>query len=241
MPRTKTKKGDAQTADSSLEQAPELKPVLIKPDRIRANPRNPRRKFPQASLERLAASIAEIGVLVPVTVYRDPLKDSEYVLLDGERRWRSCQLINLSRIPAWVIAKPSGADNAVRMFNIHMLRDDWDEMATAWALEQIMDETGKDEDKELQRMTGLSPDRIANMKRVLAFPREYQEAVHDDRIPYNLLVELDKAVLSRARAEADAKNHKTKRVLGQPERKLRDIFLKKYEQGVFQDVVDLRK
>lgn len=225
----------------------ELKPILISPDSIRANPRNPRQQFPRSSLDRLANSISEIGVLVPLTVYRDADKRSntEYVLLDGERRWRAAKEINYASVPAWVIAKPDGAQNAVRMFNIHMLREDWDELSTARALQQIMAETGETDDKRLQQLTGLSPDRIANMKRVLSFPEEYLKAVESGEVPYNLLVELDKAVLSRARAEkrSQQKENSTadRVVLGESERSLRHIFMKKYREGVFQDVVELRK
>lgn len=213
--------------------------IDVAPNNIRPNPRNPRKEFPRPSLERLIDSIEKIGVLVPVTVYKDPNKESEYVLLDGERRWRAACEINRPTIPAWVIAKPTEAENAVRMFNIHMLRDDWDEMETAWALKQIMDETGMEDDTELQKLTGLSKDRIANMKRALRFPKDIQEAVHNGDKPYQLLVEMDKGVLSPARRQTSDETRK--RVFKKPVAEIRDIFLRKYDTGAYKDVVDLRK
>jgi len=247
MPRSREGASIEETSHARVFDVGDLTPILISPDSVRPNPRNPRQNFPRPSLERLQNSIAEIGVLVPLTVYHDPEPKSrtEYVLLDGERRWRASKEINYPKIPAWVIPKPDGADNAIRMFNIHMLREDWDELSTARALEQIMEETGERDDKKLQQLTGLSPDRIANMKRVLSFPEEYLDAVEEGEVPYNLLVELDKAVLSSARAEqkraAKDGSEAQEVVLGESERDLRDMFWKKYKNGVFQDVVELRK
>lgn len=221
-------------ADATSDEA--AIPLQISPDKIRKNPKNPRLSFPQPTIERLAESIEEVGVLVPVTVYKDePQGGTEYVLLDGERRWRAAKQINLPSIPAWVIPKPDDAENALRMFNIHMLREDWSEIATAWALEAVMKETGITDDKELKHVTGLTIDRIRNIKRVLAFPEKWQQAVEEERVPFNLLVELDKAVLSRA-DEVKSTLH-----VDVTREKLRDVFLQKYEKGVFDDVVDLRK
>lgn len=227
--------GNKRRGKRGKSEAVAAEPLEIPPSNIRRNPRNPRIEFPQSRIELLAESIEEQGVLVPVTVYRDPDEDTEYVLLDGERRWIAAKLINAPTIPAWVIAKPSGVDNVLRMFNIHMLRDEWGEMATALALKVIMEEKGVTSDQELRRMTGLSLDRIRNMKRVLAFPQEWQDRVLRDEVPFNLLVELDKAVLSKARDTSKAK------VLEEPVEALRDLFLNKYLEGVFDDVVDLRK
>jgi ParB/RepB/Spo0J family partition protein len=211
-------------------------PEEIPPANIRQNPRNPRLVFPQARIEALAESIAEVGLLVPLTVYHDPAKgEPEYVLLDGERRWRAATLINKPTVPAWVIPKPSGVDNTLRMFNIHMMRDEWGEMATALALKDIMAEFPDKNDVGLRKITGLGVDRIKNMRRVLNFPKEWQGKVLAEEIPFNLLVELDKAILAKKR------DPKRADVLKGSESELRDFFLNKYQEGSLGDVVDLRK
>jgi ParB/RepB/Spo0J family partition protein len=180
-----------------------------------------------------------VGVLVPITVYHDGRRSSTpYVLLDGERRLRAAKQINRATIPALVVPRPSPKENAVRMFNIHMLREDWREIETAWALEEIMNETGVRDDRDLQQLTGLSVDRIRNMKRVLDFPKSWQQRVAREEIPYQLLVELDKNVLSRRRNELEQSSDAVLE-LSVPE--LRDIFLKKYVEGVETDIVDLRR
>ncbi|HKR62288.1 MAG TPA: ParB/RepB/Spo0J family partition protein [Thermoanaerobaculia bacterium] len=213
-------------------------PNYISPADIRPNPKNPRLDFPQKRIESLAESLHTIGMLVPLTVYEDPTPGGpRYVLLDGERRLRAAILNNMESVPAWVVEKPrSNADNTLRMFNIHLMRDEWGDMATAFALKHVMEETGETDDKVLSRMTGLGRDTVRNMKRVLAFPEKWQQRVLEDKVPFNLLVELDKAILSKSRDP--------KKAFALPrlsEKQLRDFFLRAYDKRVVTDVVDLRK
>ena len=69
-------------------------------DRISPNPEQPRLAFDPGSLEELAASIREHGVLQPILVR--PLGNNEYQLIAGERRWRASRAAGLTTIPALV-------------------------------------------------------------------------------------------------------------------------------------------
>lgn len=228
MPATKSK--DQKTVGELQE---------IELDLIVRNENNPRLTFDERAIERLASSIEEVGLLVPITVYKSPKKGSKlYILLDGERRFRAAKLINKSPVPALVVPPPSPQENAIRMFNIHMLREDWEEIETAWALEQIMEATQTSSERDLHEMTGLSIDRIRNMKRVLEYPRSIQEKVGRGDLKYQMLVELDKNVLSREPGKSGKKGEKLLDFTGS---QLRDIFLKKYEAGIETDIVDLRR
>jgi ParB/RepB/Spo0J family partition protein len=226
-----TKHTDAETVGQLQE---------IPLDSITRNENNPRLTFEQRAIDRLASSIDEVGLLVPITVYHNP-KNSKtpYVLLDGERRFKAAKSINKPTISAMVVPRPSKKDNAVRMFNIHMLREDWEEIETAWALEQIMEETKITNERELHDLTGLSVDRIRNMKRVLEFPRTIQERVARGELKYQMLVELDKNILSREPGKTSKKGAKPVVDLSAPQ--LRDVFLRKYEDKVESDIVDLRR
>jgi ParB/RepB/Spo0J family partition protein len=227
-----------ETSEHSGAPVGDLKQIRV--DEIAPNPRNPRQTFNPTRIEQLAASLQEIGLQVPITVYENPRRTRlPYVLLDGERRFRAAKLNNWITIPAQVVPPPSGRENAVRMFNIHMLREDWEEIETAWALEQIIEETGVDSDRELQEITRLSIDRIRNMRRVLSFPRSVQEKVASGELQYNLLVELDKNVLAKSREKK--KKGSAKPITDLSTVQLRDVFLKKYTEKTETDVVDLRK
>src|SRR5437870_5065133 len=91
----------------------------IRTDAVQRNEHNPRLIFRAEELEELAASIREIGVQVPISVFKDR---NHFVLIDGERRWRACQMLNERTIPAIIYPKPDPVKNIVYMFNIHRFR-----------------------------------------------------------------------------------------------------------------------
>lgn len=219
----------------SVLQPADARYLPIAPDKIRANEDNPRLFFDNETIERLAESIRIEGILVPITVYEQKTGETTHVLLDGERRWRAAKLINLATIPAWVVPKPSGVQNAVRMFNIHMLREEWSEIAVATALENLIEELGTDSPEELHRITGLSRDRIRNIKIVLAFPKSERQRVMNGELSFNYLVELDKNVLGKLRREGQTN------LLGAKEAEVRTKFIRKYLDEVDTDPVALRQ
>jgi ParB family chromosome partitioning protein len=66
---------------------------------LRPNPRNPRRNFPDAELDELAASIKERGIIQPVVVRSVRGAKDAYEIIAGERRWRAAQRAALHEIP----------------------------------------------------------------------------------------------------------------------------------------------
>ncbi|MCK4826449.1 ParB/RepB/Spo0J family partition protein, partial [bacterium] len=99
-------------------------------EKIRRNPHNPRVLFDPEPLNVLRDSIKEVGILVPLLVY-ESIKTKDYVILDGERRWRCAKELGLPDVPANVIEEPSTLNNILRMFNIHNVREPWELMPTA--------------------------------------------------------------------------------------------------------------
>ena len=77
------------------------------------------------------------------------------------------------------------------------------------------------------------------MRRVLSFPKATQEKVADGDLPYQLLVELDKSVLSKQRE--DLKSAPDPIIGDHSVAQIRDVFLKKYKDDIEKDVVDLRQ
>ena len=72
----------------------------IELSKIAVNPNQPRREFDQTALQELADSIAEIGIIQPVTLRK--LSDDEYQIIAGERRFRASQIAGLTSIPAYI-------------------------------------------------------------------------------------------------------------------------------------------
>src|SRR5450631_3651480 len=77
-------------------------PMQIPLDAIDEDPHQPRTEFDDSTLAELAASIAERGVLQPVSVRPNPDSAGRWILNFGARRLRACRLASLERISAFV-------------------------------------------------------------------------------------------------------------------------------------------
>ncbi len=211
--------------------------VRIPIEKIRRNPHNPRALFDPEPLNVLRDSIKEVGILVPLLVY-ESIKTKDYVILDGERRWRCAKELGLPDVPANVIEEPSTLNNILRMFNIHNVREPWELMPTALKLEVIIRETNTDSELKLSKITSLPRGTVRRCKTLLSFDKFYQDMmlVSDpgDRIKPDLFIEMH-PVLSLIEEEFPE-------ISGDfPRNALIDIFIKKYSQKKIVSVTDFRK
>lgn len=174
----------------------------VDPLNVKPNPDNPRRYFNEERLDLLRTSIQEVGILVPLIVYRDTPDDASYVLMDGERRWRSAIDLGLAKVPTNVIEKPTRLDNMLRMFNIHNVREDWPLISVALSLRSVIDESGEERESRLAEMTGLTRSTVRRAKRILSLPSYELELIqaeaHLDRSKQvhreDLYLEIESAV-----------------------------------------------
>jgi len=140
---------------------------------ITPNPRQPRHNFDEDSLEELALSIREVGLLQPVVVR--PVMPGHYELIMGERRWRACQRAGLEHIPA--IVRGTADDDLLRealMENLH--REQLNPLEEAAAYQQLLDDFGATHD-ELAHKVGRSRPHISNTIRLLHLPPAVQRRV----------------------------------------------------------------
>ena len=149
----------------------------IAPDSIKRNPDNPRLVFRSEELDTLLLSIKRYGIQVPLTVYSE---GNNYVLIDGERRWRCALKLNLKKLPALVQAKPSELDNLLLMFNIHALREQWDYLTIATKLPTVIklfkrQQHSDPNETELSELTGLTRGQIRRCRLLLDLPDEYRD------------------------------------------------------------------
>jgi ParB family transcriptional regulator, chromosome partitioning protein len=215
--------------------------LLVLPvDSIRPNSNNPRLVFPQDELDRLADSIDQEGILVPIAVYRD---GDGYVLVDGERRFKCAQILGLTQVPALITAQRPEHEVLVQMFNIHLIREPWRDHPTALALGRLVESLVADrddgaivEDKELKELTGLSIERVRQLRFVLTLPPAWQDYIADGTIPLNFFWELKRNIvdpLARTRPTLHAE-------LGGSDA-IAEAFVQKRLDGVITDTVGLRK
>jgi ParB family chromosome partitioning protein len=152
-------------------------PVEIPLDRIRGNPYQPRQRVAQESLDALAASIAEHGVIQPVLVTETL---DGYQLIAGERRVRAAQMAGLERIPA-VIRQLADHSQLELALVENLQRADLDPIEEAHAYRQLIDEFGMNQE-ELGTRFGRARSTIANTLRLLDTDPRVQAAVGDGSI-----------------------------------------------------------
>jgi ParB family transcriptional regulator, chromosome partitioning protein len=162
---------------------------------ISPNPFNPRLIFNPDDLNELKKSIAKVNILVPVTVYRNTKSHPKtpYILLDGERRWRCAQELNMETIPANIIDEPSDdTQNILYMFNIHHFRKEWALFPTALKLETVIEKIGTDQESILADFTGVSRSMIRRCKTLLWYPKKYRDVLMEKggKISTDFFIEL---------------------------------------------------
>jgi ParB/RepB/Spo0J family partition protein len=140
---------------------------------ITPNPEQPRLAFDESTLEELAASIREHGVLQPILVR--PLEDGGYQLIAGERRWRASQAAGLPTIPALV--EEIDDDTALEISIIENLqREDLTPLDEASMYDRMVREHGYSVRKLAQKL-GKDKGYLENRLRLADAPPEIRELV----------------------------------------------------------------
>ena len=153
---------DIQTSGSSA-----INEIPI--SQISPNPEQPRSTFDEESLEELAASIREIGIIQPLTL-RSTGGDS-YQIISGERRFRAAKIAGLDSVPAYVrTANDSEMTEMALIENIQ--REDLNAIEIALTFKKLID----------QYSLGKKRATIANFLRLLKLPAEVQLGLRDKLI-----------------------------------------------------------
>jgi ParB family chromosome partitioning protein len=164
--------GAADSADAPVE-VPGAHYREIPVSAITPNPRQPRRTFDEDTLEELAESIREVGLLQPVVVRA--AGPGRYELIMGERRWRATQRAGLTEIGA--IVKHTQDNELLRdalIENLH--RQQLDPLEEAAAYQQLLDDFGATHEQLAQKI-GRSRPHISNTLRLLNLPPTVQKRV----------------------------------------------------------------
>jgi ParB family chromosome partitioning protein len=144
---------------------------------IARNPRQPRGDFPGETLEALARSIREVGVLQPVVVRR---RDGGYELVAGERRLRAAKLAGLATIPA-IVREGDDAESLREALIENIHREDLSPLELASAFQELLEDLGVTQEMVAERL-GYSRAHVANTIRLLSLPPNVQRLLAEDRI-----------------------------------------------------------
>jgi ParB family chromosome partitioning protein len=135
---------------------------------LRPNPRNPRKRFDEAELEELAASIRERGVIQPVLVRAIPRVADAYEIIAGERRWRAAQRAGQHEIPILVLE--AGDREALEIAIIeNVQRADLNALEEAAGYAQLGADHGYSH-ADIARVVGKSRSHVANTLRLANLP-----------------------------------------------------------------------
>lgn len=143
--------------------------------RITPNPEQPRRTFSEDSLDELATSIRELGIVQPLTLR---LTDSgNYQIIAGERRWRAAGRAGLTSVPAYVrTASDSEMTEMALIENIQ--REDLNAIEVALGFKKLIDTYSLTQERLSERL-GKKRATIANHLRLLKLPAEIQLGLRD--------------------------------------------------------------
>lgn len=150
----------------------------IEIDKIVPNPSQPRREIDQDSLRELADSIAQIGIVQPITLRQ--MDDGTYQIIAGERRWRASLLAGLTTIPAYI---RNANDESVALMALveNIQREDLNaiEIALAYSnMQQLMNLT----QEAVADKVGKKRATVANYLRLLKLPAPVQLALRNKQI-----------------------------------------------------------
>jgi ParB family chromosome partitioning protein len=154
------------------------KGIEVPIDHISTNPFQPRTKFDDETLEELAESIRQIGVIQPITVRET--HDGNYQLITGERRLRAAKMAGISRIPAYVRgAKDNDLLEMALVENIQ--REDLDAIEIALSFQRLIDECDLTQE-DLSQRVGKKRATVSNYIRLLKLPAEIQLGIREKKI-----------------------------------------------------------
>lgn len=154
--------------------------VELSLDSIIPNRNQPRNNFDDDSLNDLAESIKEFGVIQPIVVRKLNKKD-KYEIIVGERRYRATKKTSINTIPSIIVKNVNDVSSLEMALIENLHRDDLNPMEKAYTFKQLIDEFKITHDK-LSKRIGKSRAAITNSLRLLSLPAEVQRLIGEGKL-----------------------------------------------------------
>lgn len=166
---------DALMGDSTLQAQEASGSVVVPISQVEPGLNQPRKRFDEAALDDLAASIAEHGIIQPITVRR--LGSGYYQIIAGERRWRAAKLAGRKDVPVVII---EADDRKVLELGLieNLQRENLNPVEEAEGYLALLTDFGLSQE-ELARKMGKSRPAISNALRLTALPPSVREMMID--------------------------------------------------------------
>ena len=151
--------------------------TMVKITKVEPNRSQPRKNFNEDSLQELADSIKQFGMLSPILVQD---KKEYYEIIAGERRWRAAKIAGLKEIP--IIVKNYTDQEIVEISLIENIqREDLNPIEEALAFKRLLEEFGLKQDEVAERVS-KSRTAVTNSMRLLKLCDGVQQMIIDDML-----------------------------------------------------------
>lgn len=146
-------------------------------DEITAHADQPRKYFDEEALEELAKSIRQVGVLQPILVVK---RDSKYMIVSGERRYRASLKAGLKTIPAVEMALTDEKVDEIAIIE-NIQREDLSPLEEARAYQALMRRYGYTQEQVSEKV-GKKRSTVTNAIRLLKLPEEILSGLEENKI-----------------------------------------------------------
>ena len=175
MMESEVKHATVSTASSAEEEKDGT--LMVKLSKVEPNREQPRKNFDEDSLQELAESLKQFGMLQPILVQN---RGDYYEIIAGERRWRATKIAGLKEVP--VIVRELTDQEIVEISLIENIqREDLNPIEEAQAYKRLLTEFHLKQDEVAERVS-KSRTAVTNSMRLLKLCDEVQKMVVDDMI-----------------------------------------------------------
>jgi ParB family chromosome partitioning protein len=151
--------------------------LQVSPDRIDANPNQPRQSIDAEKLQELASSLTEQGIIQPLVVRR---VGSRFQIIAGERRWRAAQKAGLPKVPV-IVREANDAELLEIALVENIQREELNPIEEATAYRRLVGELGYSQEQVAVRV-GKDRSTVANLLRLLRLPREIRAHIAEQKL-----------------------------------------------------------
>ncbi|MGI5066813.1 ParB/RepB/Spo0J family partition protein [Treponema putidum] len=168
----------ANQTKSELKNISETSIINIDPKLLQPNPYQPRKTFDEETLNELAESIKEHGIIQPIVAEKN--SDNSFFIIAGERRTRAALRLGLKTVPVIIRSFEEKQKLEIALIE-NIQREDLNAIDEALAYQEIMELTNINQE-DLAKRVGKSRSAITNSLRLLKLPEEMKEALRIDKI-----------------------------------------------------------
>lgn len=171
------KEKEEQKVNTEIDEKIEGKVLNLKINDVEPNREQPRKTFNEDSLEELAESIKQYGLIQPIIVTKE---EGYYAIVAGERRWRACKKAGLKEIAAIVREKDERKNREIALIE-NIQREDLNPIDKAMGIKALMEEYELTQ-ADVAKILGKSRSAITNTIRILNLDQRVLDMVRAGKL-----------------------------------------------------------